>query len=585
MRSLVRAATFLGPYWASALGALASLILVNVANLIYPQLIRRIIDVGVARQDWQAILISTGGLLLVALIRGGCTFLQGYLSEKAAQGAAYDLRNLIYGKLQTLSFSYHDQAQTGQLLTRVTSDVEMVRGFTGQGLLQLLGAIVMIAGTAVILLAMNWKLGLLALGIFPFMFLIFGRFARSIQPLFAQVQARLGALNTILEENLAGVQVVKAFIREELERARYRRANQALLEQNLTVVRLMSLNFPLIFFVGNLGTAVVLWYGGRQVIGHTLTLGELVAFTSYLNFLMFPIFVLGMIAAMLARAAASAQRIFEVIDAESEVKDRPGAIALPPIAGAVEFRAVSFRYAGAERNALSQVSFSVQPGQTVAVVGTTGSGKSTIVNLIPRFYDPTAGQVLIDGYDVRDVTLDSLRRQIGVVLQDTMLFTGTIRDNIAYGRPDASFDEVVEAARAAQAHEFILEQPDGYQTMVGEGGVSLSGGQRQRVAIARALLLDPRVLILDDSTSSVDAETEYRIQQALDRLISGRTTFIVAQRISSVRRADLILVVDDARVVAQGRHEELLETCPLYGEIVASQLRDDTAPILVEETR
>lgn len=284
MRSLIRSAAFLRPYWLSALGALVSLILVNVANLIYPQLIRRIIDVGIARHDWSAILIATGGLLLVALVRGGCTFLQGYLSEKASQGAAYDLRNLIYGKLQTLSFSYHDQAQTGQLLTRVTSDVEMVRGFTGQGLLQLLGALVMITGTAIVLVAMNWRLGLLSLAIFPFIFLIFGRFARTIQPRFARVQARLGALNTILEENLAGVRVVKAFVREEFERARYHQANRNLLEENLGIVRLMSLNFPLIFFVGNLGTAVVIWYGGREVIGRSLTLGELVAFTSYLNF-------------------------------------------------------------------------------------------------------------------------------------------------------------------------------------------------------------------------------------------------------------------------------------------------------------
>ena len=583
MKPLVRATSFLGPYWVTALGALVSLFVVNAANLIYPQLIRRIIDVGIANRDWNTILISTGGLLLIAVIRGGCTFLQGYLSEKASQGSAYDLRNLIYGKLQTLSFSYHDQAQTGQLLTRVTSDVEMVRQFTGQGFLQLLGAFVTIFGSAAILIAMNLKLGLLALLMLPFIFLIFGRFARSVQPLFAQVQAKLGALNTVLEENLAGVRVVKSFVREEFERVRFERGNQTLLGQNIEVVKLMSVNFPLIFFVGNLGTALVVWYGGMEVIGHALTLGELVAFTAYLNFLMFPMFILGMIAAMLGRAAASAHRIFEVVDAESEVKDRPDAKELPPIVGAVTFQDVSFKYAGAERFALSQVSFEIEPGKTVAIVGTTGSGKSTVVNLIPRFYDPSAGQVLIDGFDVREVTIDSLRRQIGVVLQDTTLFGGTIRDNIAYGRPEATLDDVVAAAKAVQAHDFILEQPEGYQTMVGEGGTGLSGGQRQRIAIARALLLDPRILIFDDSTSSVDAETEYRIQQALDRLIEGRTTFIIAQRVSSVRRADVILVVDDAEITARGTHEELLGSSPLYGEIVSSQLHDDTVPTLVGE--
>jgi ATP-binding cassette subfamily B multidrug efflux pump len=583
VRPLIRAIAFLRPYWLTALGSLLALLIFNVANLIYPQLIRRIIDLGIARRDWTAVLLSTAGLLIIALIRGSCGFLQGYLAEKASQGAAYDLRNLIYGKLQTLGFSYHDQAQTGQLLTRVTSDVEIVRQFAGQGLLQFLGAIVTIVGTAAILIAMNLTLGILALLVLPFIALVFGRFASTVQPLFREVQARLGALNTILEENLAGVRVVKAFGREEFERARYDRANQALLTENLRVVRIMSLNFPLIFYIGNLGTALIVWYGGIEVIRRALTLGELVAFTSYLGFLMFPMFVLGMIATMLGRAAASAQRIFEVIDAESEVREREDAIELPPITGRIEFQHVSFRYAGAEQKALDDVSFTIEPGQTVAIVGTTGSGKSTIVNLIPRFYDPSAGRVLIDGIDVRDVTLDSLRRQIGIVMQDTILFSGTIRENIAYGRPDASLDEVVAAARVAQAHEFILEQPNGYETLIGEGGVGLSGGQRQRIAIARALLLDPRILILDDSTSSVDAETEYQIQQAMDQLIAGRTTLIIAQRISSVRRADQILVIDEAKVVARGTHEELLATCPLYGEIVSSQLRDDVQPLLTRE--
>jgi len=568
---------YLSPYWLVSTGALLSLLMVNAANLIYPQLIRRIVDDGIATHDWSVVVLMTGDLVLVALVRGSCTFLQSYLSEKASQGAAFDLRNLIYGKLQTLGFSYHDQAQTGQLLTRVTSDVEMVRQFTGQGLFQLIGALVTVLGTAAILLATNLRLGLLSLLVVPAVFLVGGRFARDIQPRFLQVQAKLGALNTILEENLAGVRVVKAFVREEYERDRYARGNEALLHENMGVVQLTSSNFPLIFLIGNLATALVLWYGGSLVIGSALTIGELVAFTAYLNFLMFPMFIFGMIAAMMARASASAARIFEVIDAESEVHDRPDAFELPPIRGEVAFENVSFRYVGSERPALEGVSFRAEPGETVAIVGTTGSGKTSIVNLIPRFYDVTDGKVTIDGYDVREVTLDSLRRQIGVVLQDTLLFRGSIRENIAYGRPDATFDEIVAAARAAQADPFILEQPNGYDTHLGEGGAGLSGGQRQRVAIARALLLDPRILILDDSTSAVDAETEYQIQQALDRLISGRTTFIIAQRISSVRRASQILVVDRARLIATGTHEELLETCPLYGEIVSSQLHDDRA--------
>jgi len=575
MRSLRRALRYLLPYWAMALAALLSLVLVSATNLASPQLLRLAIDGGIVGRQWGAVLWAAVGLLGVAAVRGVFTFLQGYLSEKASQGVAYDLRNEIYGKLQTLSFSYHDQAQTGQLMTRVTSDVEMVRQFIGQGFLQLVGAVVMLAGSSIVLFAMNWRLALVSLTIIPGILLVFARFVRSVQPLFRQVQQRLGALNTILQENLAGVRVVKAFAREQYETRRFDRANAELLAENIRVTRAMNTTFPVIFFFGNLGTFLVVWYGGNEVIGGTLSLGELVAFNSYLGFLMFPIFMLGMIMAGMTRAAASAQRVFEVLDAESEVQERPGAIPLPPIRGRVAFEDVSFRYAGAEHDALSHVSFVAEPGQTVAVVGTTGSGKSTIINLIPRFYDVRGGRVTIDGHDVRDVTLESLRAQIGIVLQETVLFSGTIRDNIAYGMPDASQEEIEMVAKIAQAHDFIMEQPQGYDTRIGEGGVGLSGGQMQRIAIARALLLNPKVLILDDSTSSVDAETEYQIQQAMDRLMVGRTSFIVAQRISTVRNADKILLLDGSRLVAQGTHEELLATSDLYGEIVASQLRDD----------
>jgi ATP-binding cassette subfamily B protein len=374
------------------------------------------------------------------------------------------------------------------------------------------------------------------------------------------------------------VRVVKAFAREPFEASRFRTANQEYLETNLQTVRAFAGNFPLIFFIFNLGTLAIVWVGGDLAISKQLSLGELTAFMTYLNFMIFPIMMIGMLSAMIARAAASGRRIFEILDAQSEVTDRPGAVPLPPITGRVAFEDVTFRYIGGERDTLSHVSFVAEPGQTVAVLGATGSGKSTIINLIPRFYDVTGGRVTVDGTDVRDVTLDSLRSQIGIVLQETILFSGTIRDNIAYGRPDAGDEEVIVAAQAAQAHDFIMEMPDGYQTRVGERGVGLSGGQRQRIAIARALLLDPHILILDDSTSSVDAETEYQIQQALDRLMVGRTSFVIAQRISTVRNADLILVLDKGRLVAMGTHEQLLAESPLYAEIVYSQLRED-APL------
>jgi ATP-binding cassette, subfamily B, multidrug efflux pump len=576
MKSLRRSLRYLIPYWKPAAAAFFSLAIVALANLAAPQFLRLAIDGGITDGQPSALIWAAAGLLGVAVFRGLFTFLQGYLSEKASQGAAYDIRNDIYARLQTLSFSYHDQAQTGQLMTRVTSDVDMVRQFLGMGFLQFIGAILMLAGSAAILLLMNWRLALVSLLIVPFVFLVIARFVRSVQPRFREVQARLASLNTVLQENIAGVRVVKAFAREDHEIQRFDRGNRELLAENLKVTLATSTTFPVIFSFANLGTLIVIWYGGNQVIGGELTLGELVAFNGYLSFLMFPIFMLGMIAASVTRAAASAQRVFEVLDAESEVRDRPDAVPLPPIVGRVEFESVSFRYAGAEHDALSDIAFVAEPGQTVAIVGSTGAGKSTIISLVPRFYDVRGGRVTIDGHDVRDVTQESLRSQIGMVLQDTVLFSGSIRDNIAYGKPEATREEVEAAARVAQAHDFILEQPDGYETRIGEGGVGLSGGQAQRVAIARAILVDPRVLILDDSTSSVDAETEYQIQRAMDELMEGRTSFVIAQRISTVRNADRILLLDGARLVGNGTHEELLATSSLYGEIVSSQLRDDT---------
>lgn len=580
MRSLRRAIRYLGPYWLIAVGAVASLILVTAANLIIPQLIRWVIDSGISPGNMQIILWGAFGLVAVAAVRGLFNFSQGYWSEKASQNVAFDVRNNLFNKIHDLSFSYHDRAQTGQLMTRLTSDVEQVRQFTGMGLFQFINALIMLFGSATLLLVMNWRLALVAMGTIPLMSILIVRFLTAVRPLFEQVQARLGTLNTVLQENLAGVRVVKAFAREPFETSRFYAANQNYLSINLQTVRIFASNFPLIFFVFNLGTLGIVWVGGNMVISERLSLGELAAFITYLNFMVFPMMMLGMLGAMIARAIASARRIFEILDAQSEVTDRPGAAPLPPIKGHVAFEDVTFHYVAGERDTLSHVSFVAEPGKTVAILGATGSGKSTIINLIPRFYDPISGRVTVDGHDVRDVTLDSLRLQIGIVLQETTLFTGSIRDNIAYGRPDASDEAVIEAAKAAQAYDFIVEMPDGYQTHVGERGVGLSGGQRQRIAIARALLLDPRVLILDDSTSSVDAETEYQIQQALKRLMAGRTSFVIAQRISTVRDADLILVLDNGRLAATGTHEDLLAESSLYAEIVYSQLRED-APVTV----
>jgi ATP-binding cassette subfamily B protein len=512
--------------------------------------------------------------LFVALIRGVFNFLQGYWSEVASQGVAFDLRNIIFEKLQNLSFSYHDRAQTGKLMTRMTSDVDIVRMYVGGGFLQLLSAIVMLLGTVIILFVLNWRLALIMLGVIPAIGGIFFMMVRGIMPVSRDVQRKLGALNTVLQENLAGIRVVKAFAREEYELDRYLRQNDELFDENVKFIRLFTTYFPLVFFVANLGMLAIVWAGGLQVIGGQLSLGQLVAFISYLGFILMPLFMVGMISAMLSRAEASAVRIFEVIDADSEVQEAENAAALENVSGRIAFEDVSFRYVGGERDVLSSLSFEAEPGQTVAILGQTGSGKSTIINLIPRFYDVSAGSILIDGENIRDLKLESLRTQIGIVLQETTLFSGTIRENISYGRPDASLADVRAAAEAAQAAGFIEELPDKYDTLVGERGVGLSGGQKQRVATARALLVDPKILILDDSTSAVDAETEYKIQQALDRLMQGRTSFVIAQRISTVRNADKILLLDEGRLVAQGAHADLLETSELYNEILDTQFGD-----------
>jgi ATP-binding cassette subfamily B protein len=576
LEAVRRALAYLRGYRGEAVGAVLALLLVAAANLATPQLIRIAIDVGFTQAQPSVLAKAVTGLVALAFVRGLFTFLQGYLAERASQGVAYDLREALFAQIERLSFSYYDRAQTGQLVTRATNDVEQVRTFVGTGVIQLVASIVLLVGTALILSWLNLRLTIAALLTIGPIFWLLTSFVRRVGPLFAQVQQLLGGLNSILQEDLSGLRVIRAFGREHYELARYQRANTELLERNVMTVRALSNNFPLVFFFANLGTLVVVGFGGGLVMGGSLSIGELIAFNAYLAFLLQPILTIGFLAAAISRAGASAARIFDVLDAPTDIQDRPGARPLPSMAGEVIYNHVSFRYPGADADVLCDVSFVVQPGQTVAILGTTGAGKSTLVNLLPRFYDVTRGSVRVDGFDVRDVTLDSLRCQISIVLQEALLFGGSVRDNIAYGKPDATQAEIEAAAIAAQAHAFITELPLGYETLVGERGVGLSGGQRQRLAIARALLVDPCMLILDDSTSAVDTETEAAIREALDRLIRARkrTVFVIAQRISTVRDADLILVLDDGGLAAQGRHEDLLRDSELYNQILGSQLRD-----------
>ncbi|MDP2299781.1 MAG: ABC transporter ATP-binding protein, partial [Actinomycetota bacterium] len=485
-RALFRSLRFMRHYAGAATLAVLAVLAGAAADLVAPQILRRIIDSGIAggRQD---LLVGSALMLVAVAIAGGVAqFVQGYLSARASHGAAYRMREAIFAKIQALSFSWHDSSQTGQLITRVTSDVDQVREFVGGGLVQALSALILLVGAMVFLLAMNWQLALVAFITIPATVFVLLRFVRGLGPTFRASQQRLAALNAILQENAAGVRIVKIFAREPFEAERYSRANEALLEQGLIVRRTVANAFPLLFAAGTLGMALVTGVGAVQVVGGTLTIGELVAFTGYLSLLLQPLFTLGFGAQQVARAGASAERLFEILDTAEDIAESPDPLRPADLIGRIEFSGVGMRYPGAERETLADVSFAVEPGTTVAIVGGTGSGKSTLVNLIPRFYDATAGAVLVDGHDVREYGLDALRSRIGVVMQDSVLFTGTVADNIAYGRPYATPAEIERAARAAAAHDFVAALPDGYATRVGERGVTLSGGQRQRVAIARA---------------------------------------------------------------------------------------------------
>jgi ATP-binding cassette, subfamily B, multidrug efflux pump len=582
LRALRRTLRYLRPYWLATLGALLSLCLVSAANLLIPQLIHLAIDQGITAGQGRALWLATFGLASVALMRAIFTFAQGYLAERASHHVAYDLRDALFARIEALSFSYHDRAQTGQLLTRLTDDVEQICRFINGGVIQCIAAIIMLFGSAVLLLMLNWRMALIALTTIPVILFLLLRMVQRVSPLYVQAQQKLDNLNTILREDLVGTRVVRAFMREGYENARYGRANSELLDKNLTTVRAVSQTFPLVIFCSNLGALAVLWYGGSEVITGRLSIGELVAFNVYLTLLIFPVLNIGFLAASISQAGASSLRVLEILEAPLGVEDAEDAQPLPRFTDKIEFRDVRFRYFESEREILCGVSFTVKAGQSVALVGATGSGKSTIINLLPRFYDATSGSVSIDGHDLRAVTLHSLRSQIGIVLQETLLFSGTVREQITFGKPAATQEEVEAAALAAQADAFIRELPQGYDTIIGERGVGLSGGQRQRIAIARALLIEPSILLLDESTSAVDAETESAIRAALAESARRRssTVFVIARRLATLRRADLILLLDGGRIAAQGTHAELMRDSVLYNALVGAQMEgeEDSTP-------
>ncbi len=576
MKILLRIIGFTRRYAWAVILAYVGLVGNTGLAILVPRILEDVIDIGIARGDSSFMLHA--GLLVVGLgvLRGVTGFLTRYFSEWLANKVAFDIRNAVYDHVLRLSFSYHDNAQTGQLITRAISDVDEIRNYLAYGLVDGLNTITLAIGVMAVMVSASVPLALAGLVPLVPLFLLATRFGRIVRTRFRRVMDRLAVLGEILEENLVGLYVVRAFARERHELGRFEQANKVLYDQRLNLIRTWATYLPGMNLIIGLSTVLVLVVGAvlTQQPGSGVTVGTVVAFNAYVLMLARQLQFFGFVIMLTTQAIASGERVFEVLDAPMEIKDKEDAIAAPPLRGAVRFERVGFRYPNSATDVLKDISLEVRPGQVVALLGATGSGKSTLVNLVPRFYDVSEGRVLVDGLDVRDLVLTSLRRQVGVVLQESLLFSATVRENIAFGRPEASEEAIVAAAQAANAHDFIMEFPDGYDTLVGERGVTLSGGQRQRIAIARALVMDPRILILDDSTSSVDTQTEYLIQEALAKLMEGRTTFIIAQRLTTVQRADLIVVLDGGRIAERGTHEELLALGGLYRDIYRLQLED-----------
>ncbi len=586
MQDIIKLARFVRPYWRSAVAAFVLLTSLVFLDLAIPRLIQRIIDEGIAKQN-QDIVIQTGLLMVgISLLSVLVAVGNNFTSIRVGEGVARDLRLALFQKIQALSFSNLDQLRTGQLMVRLTSDVAAVQRYFQINLRIGTRAPMLMIGSIILMFSTSYNLALALLPLLLITSVIVVLFVLRTEPLYRMVQQRLDVLNTVLQENIAGARLIKAFVRGDAQAQRFLASNDDFATNSIAVMQFMALMMPVLTMCVNIGMVVVIWWGGWHVSTGEMTVGQIVAFTNYLLTTMTPLVMMTMLSNTWASGVASATRVNEVLDVEPAVRAHADATPLSaPLSGRIVFENVRFFYnVHLPEPVLDEISLVVEPGQTVAVLGATGAGKSTLINLVPRFYDVTNGRVLIDGMDVRHIDHSSLMQQIAIVPQETILFSGSVRDNIRYGAPDANEDEVVAAAQAAQAHDFILKLPSGYDTHVAERGVNLSGGQKQRIAIARALLTKPRILILDDSTSAVDVETETKIQQALAAMGSAYTTLLVAQRISTVLNADMIVVLDHGRIVAQGTHRELMQHSAIYQEIYASQLGDGAGQSNVAET-
>ena len=574
MKHVKKLLRFLKPYWKLAAISLILLAAVLVIDLAIPRLIQRIVDQGVNAGDMQVVLQTSGLMIGLSLLQFLLALGNNLFSIQAGEGVARDLREALFVKIQGFSYGNIDRFTTGRLMVRMSSDTAAVQRIFQVSLRIGTRAPLLMIGSLILMFNTNRGLALSMLPLLLVTSVIIVFFSIKMEPLFLSVQQKLDHLNTVLQENIAGARLVKAFARAEHENQRFAAVNEDFTERHVKVMTFMSTMSPVLTFFVNIGIVLVVYTGGLRVIQGDMTDGQIIAFTNYLTTTMNPLIMMTMLANTWANGIASARRVNEVLDTPAEVQDLPGAVRLPEaIQGNVRFKHVSFHYNGSSQNTvLENINLTAEAGQTVAILGATGSGKSSLIHLIPRFYDPTDGSVEIDGVDIRTVAQDSLLAQVGIVPQETVLFSGSVRDNIRYGKPEASDEEVVAAAKAAQAHDFILGLPQGYDTHIEERGVNLSGGQKQRIAIARAIILKPKILILDDSTSSVDVETETRIQDALHEMLHDRTSFVVAQRISTVLRADKIIVIDNDRIAAEGTHAELMRSSPIYQEIYESQL-------------
>jgi ABC-type multidrug transport system fused ATPase/permease subunit len=574
MKHLLRIQTFLKPYFWQILATLLMLLMLTGLNLVVPRIIRSVIDDGLARRETIYLIRSAFLLLGIGLVSALLNLGNRYWSEWIAARVGYDLRNRMYDHIQYLPFTYHDHAQSGQLISRCIEDVRSIEKFAGSAVADLIRFVLLSVGIVYIMMIDNTKLAIIALLPMIPLIVITSSFGTKVGKLFFIVDNAVGDVSNRLQENVVGVQVVRAFARESYEIERFEAANKQVFRSWVHVIDEWSKIMPTTNWLTTISIILILWFGGQMVMDGTLTIGAIVAFNAYILMMAEPAQQLTGLVNAGGEAAAGAQRVFEVLDTQPAIQSPESAVRPDTLRGEVEFRNIVLKYQDERTDSLSGINLRVEPNRIVALIGPTGSGKTSLVNLIPRFYDVTEGDVLVDGVDVRTMDLVSLRKQIGIVLQTSLLFSDTIKGNIAYGRPDATMDEIVAAAKAAQAHEFIESFTNGYDTLVGERGVTLSGGQRQRVAIARALLMNPRILILDDSTSSVDTQTEKLIQAALDALMEGRTTFVIAHRLSTVRRADMILVMEEGRIAEQGTHDELLARGGLYKEIHDLQLID-----------